>query len=156
MVLFRIFLRCKKYVDAQKQLTIYRPPLVLNIHLKRFEYAGPGGSKIGKHVRFGETLDLREFVSPGRRGRVGLYRLYAVLVHQGKSCNSGHYYCFVRSSSGAWYCMDDESVTQVGLATVLNRPAYMLFYTQEVIEGEEKKSKGEVEQVCCKRIWAIW
>ena len=38
------------------------------------------------------------------------YRLYAVLVHSGHTANSGHYYCYVRSPGGAWYCMNDSDV----------------------------------------------
>lgn len=29
-----------------------------------------------------------------------MYGLYAVLVHSGHSCNSGHYYCYVKVSPG--------------------------------------------------------
>ena len=38
------------------------------------------------------------------------YTLYGVLVHAGWSTNSGHYYCFVRKSSGMWYSLDDNQV----------------------------------------------
>ena len=38
------------------------------------------------------------------------YMLYAVVVHQGDSTNSGHYFCYVRATSGIWYCCNDELV----------------------------------------------
>lgn len=38
------------------------------------------------------------------------YTLYGVLVHAGWSTHSGHYYCFVRTSSGNWYSLDDNQV----------------------------------------------
>lgn len=38
------------------------------------------------------------------------YTLYGVLVHAGWSTHSGHYYCFVRTSSGMWYSLDDNRV----------------------------------------------
>ena len=38
------------------------------------------------------------------------YRLYAVLVHHGSSLSSGHYVCFVRTSGGTWYLMNDSQV----------------------------------------------
>ena len=41
------------------------------------------------------------------------YHLYAVLVHSGVSCHSGHYYCFVVASNGAWYCMNDTHVSKL-------------------------------------------
>ena len=57
-----------------------------------------------------------------------MYRLYAVLVHKGASCNSGHYYCYVRAPDESWYCMNDDSVTQTDIETVLDQEAYILFY----------------------------
>lgn len=38
------------------------------------------------------------------------YTLYGVLVHHGGSTRSGHYYCYVRTSSGMWYALDDNRV----------------------------------------------
>ena len=38
------------------------------------------------------------------------YTLYGVLVHSGGSTRSGHYYCFVRTSSGIWHSLDDNRV----------------------------------------------
>ena len=40
------------------------------------------------------------------------YTLYGVLVHCGWSTRSGHYYCFVRTSSGMWYSLDDNRVLE--------------------------------------------
>ena len=40
------------------------------------------------------------------------YRLYAVLVHSGYSSNSGHYYCYIRTSNGVWYQMNDSIVSE--------------------------------------------
>lgn len=41
------------------------------------------------------------------------YELYGVLVHQGHSMHSGHYYCFVKAPNGVWNRCDDSSVGQV-------------------------------------------
>lgn len=41
-----------------------------------------------------------------------MYRLYAVLVHSGFSCNSGHYYCYVKAPNSAWYEMNDSRVSE--------------------------------------------
>jgi ubiquitin carboxyl-terminal hydrolase 36/42 len=83
--------------------------------------------KIGRDVEFGAELDLTPFLS-NPRAKKAQYDLYAVLVHEGQSCNSGHYHCFVKNSNGVWYSMNDESVHQVSLGTVLKQKAYILFY----------------------------
>ena len=42
-----------------------------------------------------------------------MYQLYGVLVHQGMSSNSGHYYCYVKGSDKMWYTMNDNFVSTV-------------------------------------------
>ncbi|XWS26262.1 hypothetical protein CRYUN_Cryun26dG0016400 [Craigia yunnanensis] len=121
--------RCKQKVKAIKQLTVYNAPHVLTIHLKRFR-AYDFGQKIDRKVEFGPTLDMKPFVSGSNEGDLK-YTLYGVLVHCGWSTHSGHYYCFVRTSSGMWYSLDDNRVVQVSERTVLEQKAYMLFYVRD-------------------------
>ncbi|CAL5328122.1 unnamed protein product [Camellia sinensis] len=111
--------RCKQKVKPLKQLSIHKAPYVLAIHLKRFGTYQPG-QKIDKKVLFGPTLDLKPFVTApyGKQCDSGIwnmywdgdlkYTLYGVLVHAGWSTHSGHYYCFVRTSSGMCYSLDDH------------------------------------------------
>ncbi|KAG9147591.1 hypothetical protein Leryth_007371 [Lithospermum erythrorhizon] len=120
---------CNQKVKALKQLTIHKPPHVLAIHLKRFG-SHVQGQKINKKVEFGPTLDLKPFVTGPHDGDLK-YTLYGVLVHAGWSTHSGHYYCFVRTSSGIWYSLDDNQVVQVGERKVLEQKAYMLFYVRD-------------------------
>ncbi|KAK1291501.1 Ubiquitin carboxyl-terminal hydrolase 23 [Acorus calamus] len=119
--------RCKVKVRAQKQLTVDKAPYVLTIHLKRFESHMPQ-LKIDKKVHFEPTLNMKPFVS-GPYDDLK-YTLYGVLVHAGWSTHSGHYYCFVRTSHGLWYSLDDNRVRQVKERDVLNEKAYMLFYVR--------------------------
>ncbi|KAL7224281.1 hypothetical protein ACSBR1_025694 [Camellia fascicularis] len=121
--------RCKQKVKALKQLSIHKAPYVLAIHLKRFGTYQPG-QKIDKKVLFGPTLDLKPFVTASYDGDLK-YTLYGVLVHAGWSTHSGHYYCFVRTSSGMWYSLDDHQVRQVSEKMVLEQKAYMLFYVRD-------------------------
>lgn len=53
--------RCKQKVRALKQLTVYKAPYVLTVHLKRFRHFN--GQKIDKKVHFGSSLNLKPFVS---------------------------------------------------------------------------------------------
>lgn len=121
--------RCRQKVKALKQLTVHKPPYVLSIHLKRFGSHAPG-IKIDKKVEFGSTLDLKPFVSNSNDGELK-YTLYGVLVHAGWSTHSGHYFCFVKTSSGMWHSLDDNRVVQVSERTVLQQKAYMLFYVRD-------------------------
>ncbi|CAH9073046.1 unnamed protein product [Cuscuta epithymum] len=121
--------QCKQKVKACKQLTIDKAPHVLTIHLKRFG-SHLTGQKIVKKIHYGPVLDLNRFMSSPHTGDLK-YTLYGVLVHAGWSTHSGHYYCFVRTSSGMWYSLDDNQVIQVNEKKVLDQKAYMLFYVRD-------------------------
>ncbi|XP_057767166.1 ubiquitin carboxyl-terminal hydrolase 23-like [Salvia miltiorrhiza] len=121
--------QCKQKVKASKQLTVHKAPQVLAVHLKRFSSHSPG-QKVDKRVAFEPTLDLKPFVTGPYDGDLK-YTLYGVLVHYGWSTHSGHYYCFVRTSSGMWYSLDDNQVVQVNERKVLEQKAYMMFYVRD-------------------------
>ena len=130
--------RCRRKVSAYKQLTIYQPPNCLALHLKRFSFSGRNGGKISRHTEFPLTLDIGPHTSDaadrhaaGRRPATQKYKLHAVLVHAGHSLHSGHYFCYVKSSSGAWYRADDSRVQAVSIDEVRRQQAYILFYTRE-------------------------
>ena len=54
--------RCKRIVDSQKELHLWKLPNVLIIHLKRFQFSNKGG-KIEMMVNFPvDQLDLSEHV----------------------------------------------------------------------------------------------
>ncbi|KAF9612541.1 hypothetical protein IFM89_001408 [Coptis chinensis] len=132
--------RCKQKVKALKQLTVHKAPYVLSVHLKRFGSHRPG-QKIDKKIEFSPTLDLKPFVS-GSYEDVK-YTLYGVLVHDGWSTHSGHYYCFVRTSSGVWHSLNDNRVVQVSEKTVLQQKAYMLFYVRDRSLAPKKPIDGK-------------
>ncbi|KAJ2648082.1 hypothetical protein IWW40_004170 [Coemansia sp. RSA 1250] len=118
---------CKRLVDATKQMTVYQLPRVLTLQLKRFSVFG--GGKINRYVEFPLSLDMRSYISKNSPESGPFeYNLYAVLVHSGGTCRSGHYYCFVKSAAGVWYELNDSMVRQVSQPTVLKQTAYLLFY----------------------------
>ncbi|GBM79562.1 Ubiquitin carboxyl-terminal hydrolase 42 [Araneus ventricosus] len=99
--------KCKMKVSAQKKFTVYKAPNVATFQLKRFDYNRSFGGKITKQISYPDRLNLRPFMSDPKGDPVW-YRLNAVLVHSGPTCNSGHYYCYVKNSNGIWYIMDDQ------------------------------------------------
>jgi len=75
------------------------------------------GGKVTRHIVFPEVLDVQPYVSHGSNvasensSDEHRYRLYGVLVHEGHSTSSGHYYCYVMTADGSWYCMNDHIVS---------------------------------------------
>lgn len=78
--------------------------------------------QLSKHIAFGESLELLPFLSEDSRRASQLTsipaELYAVVVHQGHSSHSGHYYAYVKQSNPTgrrkWFKMNDAIVTEVG------------------------------------------
>eukprot|EP01135_Chromosphaera_perkinsii_P004711 Nk52_evm22s294 gene=Nk52_evmTU22s294 len=133
--------KCVKKVAAEKRYNVYKAPNVLTLHLKRFDHFGGFGGKLNKFVQFEEKLDMSPYMCKVS-GPVN-YNLYAVLVHSGHSCHSGHYYAFIKSSNGRWYEMNDSEVRQVSVNTVKKQQAYMLFYVKDYMPGSDKTALSE-------------
>jgi len=118
------------------------------VHLKRFDNRR---RKIRKHINFKTSLDLSNLME--NKAENHKYKLISMIVHEGFSTNSGHYYCYIRNSNDIWYCMNDSKVTKVSLEHVLLQNPYLLFYEKEVdfnsnvISPYSNKSKTSILKV---------
>lgn len=112
--------RCERRQPCLKQLSLARLPVVLTLHIKRFEHDGSarGASrKLDTHVDFPlRDLDMAPYLSssvlreryggrvapPQTRERAALaharYDLFAVVAHSG-GLEGGHYVAFVRGTA---------------------------------------------------------
>ncbi|KAI9844467.1 MAG: hypothetical protein M1837_005549 [Sclerophora amabilis] len=135
--------KCKKCNTTQhsatKQLSIKKLPPVLCIQLKRFEAgfdAASVSAKLGTKVELLMQLDMSPYTTrmiqskkpdPASMSRSCTYDLCSVIVHIGK-LNDGHYISYHREGR-RWYLFDDNKVSVVSEAQVLNAEAYLLVYT---------------------------
>ncbi|XP_064898037.1 ubiquitin carboxyl-terminal hydrolase 42-like [Columba livia] len=143
--------KCEQRVSVSRRLTIHQASNVLTVRLKRVDPFS--GRKITKFVRYPEYLEIGKYTSEASGGPL-LYSLYAVVIHEGHSCQRGHYYCFVKASDRRWYRMDDASVVLCDIQTVLSRCAYLLFYVRRHdltpragAERQETQSAGLAKSV---------
>jgi hypothetical protein len=99
-----------------KQITVYRAPLVLCVHLKvrsfhllshvltldlsRKRFRPGAFGKVTKHIACPAKLDLKFSMSPGGCDAAPEYALFAVIVHLDRrgSAMFGHYVAIVRVS----------------------------------------------------------
>ncbi|XP_026640364.1 ubiquitin carboxyl-terminal hydrolase 44 isoform X2 [Microtus ochrogaster] len=130
---------------AQKQLMICHLPQVLRLHLKRFRWSGRNNrEKIGVHVVFEEILNMEPYCCreslKALRPECFIYTLSAVVIHHGKGSGSGHYtaYCY-NSEGGFWVHCNDSKLSMCTMDEVRKAQAYILFYTQQVIENGHSK-----------------
>jgi ubiquitin C-terminal hydrolase len=116
-------------------MSVFRPPKVLVIHLKRFSSSGSFGisfSKINTKVTIpSDGLDLRPYMD-SRSGIAGtsknIYDLIGIVNHFG-TLLGGHYTALVLKKGG-WMCMDDSSASRVLPQSVDQSAAsgYLLVY----------------------------
>lgn len=117
---------CKRKTDATKQYKISKPPPILLLHFKRFTRSG---RKNGIPIQYPETISLDKLVTKSQSDVPQNYRLYAVVMHIGSSCHSGHYVTYARAPNRLWYEFDDSCVRAVGVKQVINaKSAYMVLY----------------------------
>jgi ubiquitin C-terminal hydrolase len=119
---------CRSKQTATKALRLATAPSILVCHLKRFALDPYGRLvRVHKHVPFSERLEIGEFMSSVNKSRPPPYDLVSLLVHQGSSCDSGHYIAFTKHA-GEWYQCNDSVVEKVDVKTVLAQQAYLLLY----------------------------
>lgn len=136
-------------------MTIFKPPRILTIHFLRFTYTG---RKLGKHIQFPKSFNLRVFVSENVDGQLPkeqqtnhIYHLYGVIVHAGKGSKAGHYYSFVRKGE-KWYCCNDESISEVkNIDQVMKQNAYMLVYRYKTPAPPKPAKKEEFGNLALSR-----
>ena len=123
-------LRCKTFVRAYKQLTLWRLPDILVVHLKRFRYSRYRRDRIGTLIDSPISgLDMKPFLPdvPDHLLKHGtVYDLYAVSNHSG-GLGGGHYTAAAKNpETGKWYYFNDSSVGST--SQVISSGNYVLFY----------------------------
>uniref|UniRef100_A0A0D9XU91 USP domain-containing protein n=1 Tax=Leersia perrieri TaxID=77586 RepID=A0A0D9XU91_9ORYZ len=120
---------------------INKAPPVLTVQLKRFKFLHDDESgKLEEHVNFQGTLDITEYMDTRYVDNDKyIYCLVAVIVHEGRKLDEGHFFAYVRASrtggqkressdTHSWFLANDEKVEEVSFENVLECEAYILFY----------------------------
>ena len=108
--------RCRKDMDTKKKMTIYKANKVLVIGLKRFHEGLKNDIKIDIPLE----LDPYHFVECKHEYRNKVYKLYAVLLHNG-SLRGGHYkaVCYnPQEKVQSWMEYDDSYVRRCSIKDI--------------------------------------
>ena len=116
---------CKEHLQGIKKMDIYKLPIILIIHFKRFKQKAHSSSKNTRTINFPlEDLDMGRF----SLGCEGIYDLYAVSSHYGM-LEGGHYTAYAKSVKGQWREFNDSSVSLINdVREKITPSAYVLFY----------------------------
>ncbi len=117
---------CGGKVDIVKRHMIHSSSDQLVVMLRRFEWdyfaAGNSRKKLQGHFEIPHRLNLSAYTESGiRQRRLGKqpmlkpefeYELRGIVVHSGRTMDSGHYFSIIRDlDSGNWFKFDDREVT---------------------------------------------
>lgn len=123
--------KCKSKRTASKGLRLATAPSILVTHLKRFAFDDYGNLvRLHKKVKFPLRLEIGSYMSKVNKSKPPSYELVGVLVHQGNTCDSGHYLAYTKCQ-GQWFKCNDSEITMVDVKTVLKQQAYILMYEVE-------------------------
>ncbi|XP_075978479.1 uncharacterized protein LOC142978096 isoform X2 [Anticarsia gemmatalis] len=122
--------------DAWQQLSLEQLPVVLLLHLKCFQLDADGHTaKIVKNVDYPIDLKIDPKIMSSKQkytSKQRLYKLFAVVYHEGVEAVKGHYLTDTYHGQVGWIRYDDSTVTQVAEAAVLKpkapRMPYLLMY----------------------------
>ncbi|XP_063244831.1 ubiquitin carboxyl-terminal hydrolase 35 isoform X2 [Bacillus rossius redtenbacheri] len=134
--------KCGGLRDATRSLAVLDAPYHLLLTLKHFRYdsARRQRTKLLHRVTYSGRVSV-PVVGDGRARRCESYRLYAAVVHSGKSMDSGHYYTYALDDAHAldgcdrWFEFNDDVVLARSVDSLsqwhLADTPYILFYVRE-------------------------
>jgi hypothetical protein len=134
--------KCRGRNNSTKILTFQKFPRILVVHLKRFDNRQ---RKIKKFVKYEKTLPMGKYTNSMKKEKID-YRLSSVLIHEGNSIYSGHYYCYLRVDDDNWYCFNDQRVFPVEESLVMKQTPYILFYEKVIEKARLKKSPKKINK----------
>ncbi|XP_056607637.1 uncharacterized protein LOC130425369 isoform X2 [Triplophysa dalaica] len=126
---------CQMFMDTEMTSSLQKVPLVLVLHLERFEldYDTMCCVKNDSLVQIPARLSVEEKADKTNKY---CYDLYAMANHVG-SLNGGHYYAVIKSfEDHQWYRFDDsfvEEIKKYDLDNHLSREACILLYKKSIM-----------------------
>jgi ubiquitin carboxyl-terminal hydrolase 19 len=133
--------RCEKHRPAIKQMSVWKLPQFLVVHLKRFLFHNSvWRSKIDHLVSFPlGGLDMSPYLLGDAAEEISpetppIYDLYATVNHYG-NIYIGHYVATVKpplSNEKEWLCYDDDRVWSISPDKIPCSEAYVLIYRRRI------------------------
>ena len=122
--------KCKAVDRFDKDMTIFRFPKILVIHLKRFT-SGRSRQKLSTSVSIPKTLDMSPYgphSTHESKNYAKRYTLYGISHHSG-TLNGGHYIGQVKDfDENKWYLCNDSSCSSSKGPDSSSSSAYVLFF----------------------------
>ncbi|KAI7697433.1 Ubiquitin carboxyl-terminal hydrolase 48 [Sarcoptes scabiei] len=103
---------CDCFREARRCIELRKLPPFLNLQLMRFESANGLNKKINSFLKFPDKLNMKKFLKSDITDEDIIYHLYAVVIHEGQTANSGHYITYIKKNN-FWFKFNDENVEKL-------------------------------------------
>ena len=143
---------CHHFTEGRKTLYFSKLPKIMTVHLNRFSHKWyQSRFSVGKtvgNIAIPLHLSFLQWCLPSDSSTQKMYELYAIVLHTGSSCTSGHYTTVVKAtysshppsqSTSNWLLFNDDRTTLLTqksflsmispLSTSSSSSPYILFYT---------------------------
>ena len=117
---------CKQSVQANIRQFLAHAPKSLILHIKRFNVSMMTCRKLNDMVKFTTKFSL-PLHSDSTDSSHKAYRLSSLIVHDGASLETGHFYAVCRVGR-YWVKLDDSRMRVMAKKELLQLQAYLLFY----------------------------
>lgn len=100
---------------VSKEIVQFPPILILT--LMRFD---------NQCKKIDDFLEYQKYITIGENK--AKYQLYAMIIHEGRMINHGHFISYVMNAQGIWYKTNDTCVFKIKEEKVFEQIPYVLFY----------------------------
>ncbi|CAB4296482.1 unnamed protein product [Prunus armeniaca] len=160
---------CEELRDSSKQMSIRKLPLVLCLHIKRFEHSlvRKMMRKIDSYLHFPFSLDMTPYLSSSIvRNRFGNrifafegdesdisteFEIFAVVTHSG-TLESGHYVTYLRIKN-QWYKCDSAWINEVDEGILAEQELDFRYTSRQAMNSETENASAEG---AVSRIRSLW
>lgn len=141
--------KCQRETNAVKSISIDEAPEYLTVHIKRFKMDGSISKKLKNKMEYPMLLDLTQYESEklAGSGEKLVYKLSAVILHEGRTVSSGHYVAYARDVNNKWLLYDDDYKQSADEADVVSNPAaYILVYSRLAERPVDKQTSNKKDK----------
>ncbi|KAG0215441.1 Ubiquitin carboxyl-terminal hydrolase 26 [Mortierella sp. GBA30] len=90
--------RCNSKEDARVSLSLKSLPKIMVLRLQRNSYLENRPTKLQHGVSCAERMSFDKWLSSDYKGPHPNYELCAIIIHRGRTVNSGHYYAYIQKN----------------------------------------------------------
>lgn len=146
--------QCDNHVSYTKTTSVLVAPQYLTVTFKRFRHFRKLCEKTGvvthhiekilTPIRINKMLHIDQHMETGTNI---VYKLHSVVLHQGKTPTSGHYFTLIPTDNETWIRYDDSNVTNMNTSDVNWSLPYICVYQRIEMEPSPSVKASKIDNI---------